>query len=324
MYMNKLNITDVVIYPKQICDTQQDFAVCATVNGKPLSFRFSGQSHDCNDALEVSKISSTRYDTYQTGRLISRVAIGSSTHQYALSIPDDVLFSKPYKNQKDFRFTGQCYFTLPIIPYFKEIMNELYENGQLAPVFLEYLDIDGLDESKKSKRYSIKESEVCDDREVTPEIVTEIVNSSPYLQAKTTDYGIDIYANHGHAAVYLADFYLGKDLDHNFIPSTILSSSAGDGKNIFQVVDIGNGTDGKGYLRACESTKYYDKLDSYDKVVVQLLDNLYTSTHKELNNWKCAQHGTWKFEVKSLDDVAWYVEQIEEAIQTVEEKKEDF
>jgi hypothetical protein len=468
--MNKLNITDVVINPRFICETLQSFTVYAVINGKPLGFTFSDRDHDCNEAFEATKLEHRiqPYDFYKKGSFISGIASGGGYHQYALSIPEDVLFSKPKVNQKDFGFTGQYYSTAPVVSYFKKLLNELYENGQLTPNFLEYLGIDNnqendnLDESKKvkssnlkrdlkedslddfipgllskrpfinfyfqvryfnyygkesqacrelcnglenfhsvedctttgkavsavvennpeairafftdlvelchqnntrfwymhfktqenelaepiscycpkidndtcesldvekliqavvvylkeSKRHSIKENEAVDNRDLTKESVMDIINSSPILHSK-------MY-NSDDLSIYVCykkclgiDFYLGKGLNHNYIPRTFITVSAGDEKNVLQVTDVGNGTDGKGYLRTCKDVEYYDELSFYDKINVQLLDILFYSGRRELNDWKCAQHGAWKFEIKSLDDVAWVVEQIEEAINIV-------
>ena len=128
---NVMKITQVTVEPRKIYDTyKQSIIVKANINGFSSKFVFSAARGgdiwftgiDCDDAT----INGKRTD----------ISDGGGQTHYALRIPVSVLKSAPNEKQKNFRFTGQEYSTAPIVPAFKEALQNLFKKGELTQGFM--------------------------------------------------------------------------------------------------------------------------------------------------------------------------------------------
>lgn len=128
---NVMKITQVTVEPRKIYDTyNRSIIIKASINGFSSEFVF--------EAARAGNIWFTGIDCDEA--IINRKRIdisdgGGQTH-YALRIPVDVLKSAPNEKQKNFRFTGQEYSTAPIVPAFKEALQNLFKKGELTQEFL--------------------------------------------------------------------------------------------------------------------------------------------------------------------------------------------
>lgn len=129
----KLKITQVSVEPRKIYDTDtynRSIIIKANINDFSSEFVFEAARSgniwftgiDCNEAI----INRKRID----------ISDGGGQTHYALRIPVDVLKSAPNEKQKNFRFTGQEYSTAPIVPAFKEALQNLFKKGELTQEFL--------------------------------------------------------------------------------------------------------------------------------------------------------------------------------------------
>jgi len=127
----KLKITQVTVEPRKIYDTYKGgITVNAKINGFSSKFVFiaarSGDiwftGIDCDDAT----INGKRTD----------ISDGDGQTHYALRIPVSVLNSAPNEKQKNFQWTGKEYSTAPIVPAFKEALQNLFKKGELTQSFM--------------------------------------------------------------------------------------------------------------------------------------------------------------------------------------------
>ena len=127
----KLKITQVTVEPRKIYDTYSDsIIVKAKINGLSSEFVFKAARSgniwftgiDCDEVI----INGKRTDVSEGG---------GQTH-YALRINTDILKSAPKINQKNFQFSGQEYSTAPIVPAFKEALQNLFKKGELTQGFM--------------------------------------------------------------------------------------------------------------------------------------------------------------------------------------------
>ena len=128
---NVMKITQVTVKPSMIYDTYSgSIIVKAKINGLSSEFVFSAARSgdiwftgiDCNEAIINGKR--------------TKISNGGGQTHYALQIFPNILKSAPKKNQKNFQFSGQEYSTTPIVPAFKEALQELFERGELTQGFM--------------------------------------------------------------------------------------------------------------------------------------------------------------------------------------------
>ena len=181
---NTLKITNVNVYPKSIYDTSKNpILVSATINGTDMVFVFRAffgeyvkNGVDCNEANLTTMDKYGHYDWQSSGVKISD---GGGYRTYALSIPRDIIQAEPKSNQKDFRFTGQYYFTKPIKDYFKKELQELYAKGNLTTQFLNAINVttqteENIDED--IEKHDTLNQKLFDGEELKPEVVEAIKN----------------------------------------------------------------------------------------------------------------------------------------------------
>ncbi len=150
---NVMKITHVTVEPRKIYDRKiydiydRSIVVKAKINGLSSEFVFEAASAgniwftgiDCNEAIINGKR--------------TKISNGGGQTHYALQIPVSVLNSAPNEKQKNFRFTGQEYSTAPIVPAFKEALQNLFKKGELTQEFLKAIGYNRriLKESVKDK-----------------------------------------------------------------------------------------------------------------------------------------------------------------------------
>lgn len=176
-----------------------------------------------------------------------------------------------------------------------------------------------MNESIRNRRSRVVESE--DVEELTLDgLADAIEKASDYTLIAVPDYKdnyIGIFYENENGVKYnlYIEFYLKKPA-LNGIPG---ATSVVDGMSYLSVLDIkGYGT-GRGFFHSKLKT-----LKTFEaKVRFCLLDKLYMSGRRELNNWKNAQWGTWKFRLLNFDYVKYYISEILDAIDKVNAESDD-
>jgi len=128
---NVMKITKVTVEPRKIYDAYKGgITVNANINGFSSKFVFRATRGsdiwfagiDCNEAIINGKR--------------TKISDGGGQTHYALRIPVSVLNSAPNEKQKNFQFSGREYSTAPIVPAFKEALQNLFKKGELTQQFL--------------------------------------------------------------------------------------------------------------------------------------------------------------------------------------------
>lgn len=160
---------------------------------------------------------------------------------------------------------------------------------------------------------TIKEST---NQDLAEEIAGIIDNTKAFMSKINGNY-IYIISRDGDGE--MASFELDKGVAHDYAPRTLIPSSAGNGKNTFKICDpsLSDWSDGgRTFFLIYEKEEIYlPKLKNRFKDLVRYLTlkTLYENDDKELNGWHCAQWGTWKFKISSIDDVKKYLATLEDA-----------
>ena len=169
------------------------------------------------------------------------------------------------------------------------------------------------------------EESVSETTDIQSEIINAI-NTTNNFKAKVDGQYVRILYNN----TTLADFSLEEGVRRSYAPRSLNPSSRGDGKNTFRILDVG----GRGW-----SDLSFKDFYSNEQLLSKHLDTLgelcryYTlktlydsefiygcSVPEEANNWLCAQWGTWKFIINSLDDVKTCLIALENGFDMAQEK----
>lgn len=169
------------------------------------------------------------------------------------------------------------------------------------------------------------EESVSNDSDLKDEIV-KLINATNDFKVKVEGQYVRILYNNTE----VADFSLEEGITHNYAPKSLNPSSRGDGKNTFRVLDVG----GKGwsdlsfmdfYDNEELLSKYLDTLGELCRyyTLKTLYDNEFLYDHpvpEEANSWHCAQWGTWKFIINSLNDVKTCIAALEDGFDMAQER----
>lgn len=176
------------------------------------------------------------------------------------------------------------------------------------------------------------EESVSDESDLQSEIVN-IINATNDFKAKVDGQYIKIFYHKEYDDDYtkeLADFYLDKGIKHDYYPGTLNSRSNGDGKNTFRIVDVSDKWGSLSFKSFYNDEEQF--LPKYLTTLVKLCryytlktlyDNEFLYDHpvpEEATNWHCAQWGTWKFIINSLDDVKTCIAALEDGFDMAQEK----
>lgn len=176
------------------------------------------------------------------------------------------------------------------------------------------------------------EESISNDSDLQSEIVS-IINATNDFKAKVDGQYIKIFYRKEYDDDYtkeLADFYLDKGIKHDYYPGTLNSRSNGDGKNTFRIVDVSDKWGSLSFKSFYNDEEQF--LPKYLTTLVKLCryytlktlyDNEFLYDHpvpEEATNWHCAQWGTWKFIINSLDDVKTCIAALEDGFDMAQEK----
>ncbi len=179
-----------------------------------------------------------------------------------------------------------------------------------------------VNESARNRRSRVVESESVE--ELTLDDLADVIEDfSDYGLIAVPDYkenyiGIFYEDEEGIKHNLDVEFHLKKPAS-NGIPRATTATSVADGVSYLSVLDMNGFGMGRSFFRSKLKT-----LETFeDKVRFCLLDKFYMSGRQEINNWKNAQWGTWKFRLLNLDYVKYYVLEILEAIDRVNSESDD-
>ena len=173
-------------------------------------------------------------------------------------------------------------------------------------------------------RPSLEES-ISNDSDLKNEIINAIKATNDFKVTTEGQYIRILYSN-----TKVADFSLEEGVRHNYASRSLNPSSNGDGKNTFRILDVG----GRGwsdlsfkdfYNNEQLLSKHLDTLGELCRyyTLKTLYDNEFLygrPVPKEANNWHCAQWGTWKFIIKSLDDVKTCIAALKDGFDMAQER----
>lgn len=175
------------------------------------------------------------------------------------------------------------------------------------------------------------EESVSNESDFQSEIVS-IINATNDFKAKVDGHYIKIfyYKEYDEYMKELADFYLDKDVKHDYYPGTINSRSSGDGKNTFRIGDISDkwgSLSFKSFYNNEEQflPKYITTLNRLCRyyTLKTLYDNEFLygrPVPEEVTGWHTSQWGTWKFIINSLDDVKTCIAALKDGFDMAQEK----
>lgn len=144
--MKPLHFGMCKVNKKWISDADMQFSIIAKINNQAMEFRFSEESHTCNeiflprDDQEVEDVKENIVSGRQSHFTGESVKVSINPGFYAIRIPESILKSKPKKDQRNYSFTGREYSTSLIPIYFKEIIQKIYESGSFNQEFLDIID----------------------------------------------------------------------------------------------------------------------------------------------------------------------------------------
>ena len=169
------------------------------------------------------------------------------------------------------------------------------------------------------------EESISNDSDLKNEIINAIKATNNFKVTIEGQYIRILYSN-----TEVADFSLEEGVRHNYASRSLNPSSNGDGKNTFRILDVG----GRGwsdlsfkdfYNNEQLLSKHLDTLGELCRyyTLKTLYDNEFLYDHpvpEEANNWRCAQWGTWKFIINSLDDVKTCIAALKDGFDMAQEK----
>ena len=140
--------------------------------------------------------------------------------------------------------------------------------------------------------------------------IVELINSSKYFTAEvdTNNYSW-CYVKVLYNDKEVGEFDLDAGMRRSYTPGALYCHSPGTGKNTFQVIDISLPSWSIGFMNVYNNEeKYLGKLtDSMNIIRYYTLKALHDNDKigrylvpRELNGWRCAQWGTWKFDASEL------------------------
>lgn len=162
--------------------------------------------------------------------------------------------------------------------------------------------------------------------------IVELIDSTKGLTAKVEEGRNWCSVKVIYKGEKVATFDLDEGMKRSYAPHTLNPSSAGDGKNTFQILDVGPGDDGTSFFRVYKDESRFLKLIKhlYQRVDYYTLKLFYINrkcdidgvpTPRELNGWHCAQWGTWKFDASTIDKVKACLGVLEVACDLAERNK---
>lgn len=191
-------------------------------------------------------------------------------------------------------------------------IKELQNDGYLSNIKEFTLDF-----NKDTVNIQLKEDEEPVDLKDT---IIKYINNTDYFTAKEDGHYVRVLLN----GQEVADFNLENGIKQAY-HGGLIPSSRGDGKNTFRVCDVSLSQwdeGGRSFFTVLENEeKGLPKLGT-EKMLTRyfVLKSLYNfddiyghETPKEANNWHCAQWGTWKFIIDSLDKVEACIAALQDA-----------
>lgn len=169
------------------------------------------------------------------------------------------------------------------------------------------------------------EESVSNESNLQNEIINSIKATTDFKVTTEGQYIRILYSN-----TEIADFSLCEGVRHNYAPRSLSPSSNGDGKNTFRIIDVG----GKGWSDLTFKDIYgneerlLSKLNTLGELcryytLKTLYDSEFLYDHQvpeEANGWRCAQWGTWKFIINSLNDVKTCIAALKDGFDIAQEK----
>ena len=169
------------------------------------------------------------------------------------------------------------------------------------------------------------EESVQDGSDLQNEIIN-VIKATTDFKVTTEGQHIRILYNN----IEVAEFSLEKGVRHNYASRSLNPSSNGDGKNTFRIIDVsGGGWSDLSFKDFYNNEQLLSKhLDTLGELcryytLKTLYDNEFLYERpvpKEANNWRCAQWGTWKFIINSLDDVKTCIAALKDGFDMAQKK----
>ena len=169
------------------------------------------------------------------------------------------------------------------------------------------------------------EESVSNESDLQNEIINVIKDTTDF---KVTTEGQHIRVLYNNIEV--AEFSLEKGVRHNYVSRSLNPSSNGDGKNTFRILDVGSKEwSDLTFKDIYENEKQFlSKLDTLGELcryytLKTLYDNEFLYDRpvpEEANGWRCAQWGTWKFIINSLDNVKTCIAALEDGFDMAQER----
>lgn len=169
------------------------------------------------------------------------------------------------------------------------------------------------------------EESISNDSDLQSEIVS-IINATNDFKAKVDGQYIAILYND----TTFAEFSLDEGIGHSYASGTLSPSSRGDGKNTFRITDVSGGMwSNLSFMDFYNNEEQLlSNLDTLRELcryytLKTLYDNEFLYGHQvpeEANNWHCAQWGTWKFIINSLDDVKTCIAALKDGFDMAQER----
>ena len=153
------------------------------------------------------------------------------------------------------------------------------------------------------------------------EEIIRTINDTDYFTAKIDGRYIRVLKNGRE----IADFNLESGITRSY-HAGLMPSSRGDGRNTFRVCDVALSMyddGGKSFLTVLgDEERYLSKLNEVNLIRYYTLkalhqkDNIYGyKTPREVSHWYCAQWGTWKFDIETVEDVYACIAALEDAVE---------
>ena len=276
----KIKITGGSCDTKWIYDTMTTpMSIYFVINSIPCEFKFSANHGqyvvngvDCNHVL------------FEGDRFYKDLThSGGTARSYALRIPGNVLTSQPKQNQKDYRFTGQYYSTVPAIKYCKESLKELLTEH---PDYFhdDILDKLGLAQSLEEANYG-GAFDIEDDQYFTREDIIDFGN-------KVCEILGEIYPD----TFDISDTYI---YDNNILFLEVTSKQGNEGSANFKI-------DMRKIKKPSDLLKFADEMAFYLR---QDLEELYTNNSiftESASDWRYVASKSVPDFDGFLTDYTWY------------------
>jgi hypothetical protein len=207
----------------------------------------------------------------------------------------------------------------------------IYLNDERVDWYSNEADAEGValsmvDEELNSESFFDRplEESISNDSDLQSEIVS-IINATNDFKAKVDGQYIAILYND----TTFAAFSLDEGIGHSYASGMLSPSSRGDGKNTFRITDVSGGMWSKSFEDFYNNEEQLlSNLDDLRELcryytLKTLYDNEFLYGHQvpeEANDWRCAQWGTWKFIINSLDDVKTCIAALKDGFDMAQKK----